>query len=316
MDAKVDEEQSFLGRLAKSGKYDTEKLVIQNHEHLIQDVRSYLRANGYNMALACMDLAIEKNKGRIRGDKKTPSIIHEVSQALYTISLMEAGVQIEDPESVIALNFVHDLGEDHDLKPTELLKYLYQADLRDNERIMQLTRDFNLMTKKNKAGEPRYNNEWEYYEALKESQNASLAKLIDRLHNLATQIGVKSEQRCSEYIRNTQVILNDYVAYASKKFPEQTEAYSVCRQMIDTTCQISRYYLARHEIGKPLPDMDELAKEMPVRGFSVPIGLNPIFLSAKRVIKQFDMPKNERAEQRSMLSNWLKLHLGSFNFNI
>lgn len=310
MDARADEQLYFLRQLSASGRYDTEDLVIENSEQLIADVRTYLKSAGYDMALACMDLAIEKKQGKFRKDGKTPSIIHEVSQAIYTISLMEAGVHLEDPESVIALNFIHDLGEDFGFKPDELVDYLHQQKIADFDKIPQLTVDFDLMSKKYKNEEPKFTYEIEYYRTLQESQNASIAKLIDRIHNVATQIGVQDDQRCSEYIRNTELIINDYVLYASRKFPEQEEAYENSKGMLKTLCQINRYYLAREEMGKRLPSSAELKEEMPERGFKVPLGLNPIYLSANRVTNQpgwkRDEPLYYNLDFPDFLPNWIE----------
>ncbi len=298
MDAHANENQSFLTQLSDSGRYDSEGLVVRHAKHLITDIRSYLKSSDYNMALACLDLAIKTKKGKLRDDGKTPSIIHEISQALYTISLIEGGVHLEDPESVIALNFIHDLGEDFGLKPETLKRHLEKAEVTDQNKIDLLAIDFDILTKKYKGESPKFKNEWEYYQAIERSQNASIAKPPDRLHNLATQIGVKKNKRALQYIANTYVIYDDLTRKASQRFPSQREAYTLYHEMIDTACKINRYHLVEAEIGKPLPDIETLAKEIPQHGFQIPDGLNPIFLNACRVYKLSDLPQSNRPPPR------------------
>jgi hypothetical protein len=303
---------TFLQRLIHEGLYDSESDVIANSEVLIADLRDWLKGNGYDMAAGCLDLAVEKKAGKLRGDKRTPSILHEVSQALYTISLIEDDAYLADPEAVLSLNFIHDLGEDFGLQGGELLKRLHDDGVKGGTRLTQLARDFELMTKK-RDGIPKYENEWQYYEALQESENASVAKMIDRIHNLATQIGVKKEKRCSEYILNTFVILNDFVVAASKNSPEQAPVYKSLKKMTETVSQIGRYYLARNEVGKPLPNMVALEDEMPALGFKVPSGINPIMLTASRVLEFSKAAPEEKMEQGIGIRRWLERRLPAFN---
>ncbi len=314
MNISTDNQQSFLTHLLSSGRYDSEDLVVENAEHLITDIRAYLQSADYNIALSCLDLAIETKKGKFRGDGRTPSVIHEISQALYTISLIEDGVHLEDPESVIALNFTHDLGEDFGLKPETLKKHLRNTGVTDQDKINQLTTDFDILTKKYKGEDPKFKNEWEYYQGIEKSQNASIAKFPDRLHNLATQIGVKSNARCLQYIANTFVIFNDLTKQASLLFPSQEKAYSIYHEMIKTASKINRYHLVESEIGKPLPDMAILAKEMPTHGFNIPAGLNPIFLNARRVLEASNLPKADAPSPNINIIGELQKLAGGFNF--
>lgn len=293
--------QSFLYQLKASELYDSEEKVIENCDQLINDVRSYLSRCGYDTAIACLDLAIEKKAGLLRQDGKTPSILHEVTQALYTISMIEAGIHIDDPESVIALNFIHDLGEDFGLKPKDLRKYLREKGIETNTKTIQLSWDLDLLTKKYKNRLPKFDYEHQYYISLETSQNASIAKLIDRIHNIATQIGVKTDDKCLQYMCDTMVIANDFVNICSQSFPEQTEAYKTCQQIVETTLQVSRYYHSRGKIGKVLPDDPKLIELMPNRGFDVPNGLNPILIPAQRALESNGWEINPPFSHRSSL---------------
>ena len=309
-------DNSFLSQLATFNLYDSEDLVIQNSDRLIADVRAYLKSSGYDMALACLDLAVEKKQGLFRYDGKTPSILHEVTQALYTISLIESGVHLDDPESIIALNFIHDLGEEFGLKPSDLRKYLREHNIETNDRTILLSTDLNLLTKQYKDRPPKFKHEHEYYVTLQSSQNASLAKIIDRIHNVATQIGVKSDEKCLEYISETMLITDDFVATSSKAFPNQEEAYKICRQVVKTACQVSRYYHSRKKMGKPLPDIEELQEEhMPSRGFNVPMGLNPILIPAERAMAAAGWNKEQILPYNISFSQRLRERIAQFTFS-
>jgi hypothetical protein len=292
MDGTATNSVSFLNRLEASGDYRTENLVILNSDLLEKSVREWLQAAGYDKAIACLDILKEKENRKFRQDGITPSWLHQLSQAVYTISLIEDGVYLADPEAVICLNFIHDVGEDHGIRPGQLKNMLIRRGVEDDDWLTELMIDYDVISKQyGKNGEPRYKSEFEYYEANRKRQNTSVAKLEDRSHNIATQVGVKGMEKIRRYISNTQVILNDFVRDSSKQFPEQKEAYEALQKIIETSVQSTRYLLAREEVHKDLPPDEEiLAENMPERGFKVPKGLNPVLLATARVRKHYDAP--------------------------
>jgi len=195
----------FLDELTNSGLFNTEEQVIENYDVLVDYVRDWLESNEYDTAMACFELLLEKKNGKLRGDGKSPSALHEISQAIYTISLIEDGVGLADPESVIALNFLHDLGEEYGVKAPKLMEQFKKFNCSiGGQRLTILLRDFDLITKQYKGEPPKYKSEWEYYLPMQQSENVSVAKLIDRLHNIATIVGVKDSLRCREYITNAR----------------------------------------------------------------------------------------------------------------
>ena len=234
-----------------------------------------------------------------RADNKTPSIVHQLSQVSYTISQLAAEVHIENPEAVITINITHDLGEDFGLKPKGLKLYSLDKNISDSPQLNVICSDFNTITKKYDGEERQYANENDYYNAQKDSENCSLAKLYDTIHNLATQVSVMSREKCVERILEIRVILNDYINDVTERYPAQEQAYKSCQTMLNTLCQIGSYQIVYDKTGKPLPSIDDIKEEEPQTGFALPPGLDPIALSVSRILKQLQSLPHPNSPARS-----------------
>lgn len=281
---------SFAEYLTNTGLYDSEADVIANFDHLVHDMRKWLQAKGYKQASAIMDFMIDKKQGVRRKDGKTPGALHELTQAVWFISCIEDGLHVDNPENILSVIFAHDLGEDYGVQPHELENYLCRTKgFKPNEQIDEFLEDFDVISKRwGKGGTPRYKNDYEYYCALQKRRNASVAKMIDRAHNIMTLIGVKQNEghddkrRMTEYVAKTLQLQSDYVRDATLAFPSQAEIYKALEFVIEKESQVCRYYIV--DTGKKITDDDDLRQAMPDKGFKkLPNGFHPLIFAAERI---------------------------------
>ncbi|MCB1681395.1 MAG: hypothetical protein KDI65_05630 [Alphaproteobacteria bacterium] len=283
-------QDTFADYLTKTGLYDSEQDVVANFDHLVEDVHKWLEAKGYTHAMAVMDYMLEKKQGVFRKDKKTPGALHELTQAIWFISCIEDGLPVDHPEGVLSLIFAHDLGEDYGITPEKLWQYLHnEKGFTESPEMDEFLEDFDVISKRwGKDGPLRYKNDYEYYLALQVRRNASVAKMIDRAHNIMTLIGVKENEgsedkiRMMEYVAKTLQLQNDYVRNASQAFPSQATMYLTLSHLIEMESQVCRYYIVN--TGKKITDDDDLRNAMPERGFrKLPNGFHPLIFAAERI---------------------------------
>ncbi len=281
---------TFAEYLTSTGRYNSEDDVIKNFEPLVKDLRGWMKAKGYNFAEAVLDYTLEKKAELVRKDGKTPSALHEVTQAVWFISCIEDGLHVDDPEGILAVIFSHDLGEDFGVLPEDLSRYLRnERGFMDSLAIDEFLENFDVISKRyGKTGAPRYKNDYEYYLAIQKMKNASVAKMIDRAHNIMTLIGVKENEgpedkmRMTVYVAKTLQLQSDYVRDASLAFPSQAEIYKALEFVIEQEAQVCRYYIV--DTGKKITDDNDLRSEMPDKGFKkLPKGFHPLIFAAERI---------------------------------
>lgn len=297
---------SFAEYLTSTGRYDTEQDIVENFDSLVLDVRKWLKAKHYGHAEALLDLVLDKKDGLTRKDGKTPSALHEVTQAVWFISCVEDGLPVEDPAGVLSLIFSHDLGEDFGVTTQDLWHYLHvEKAFADDEQLQEIIDDYDVISKRwGKGGPERYANEYQYFHiAQHQRRNNSIAKLIDRAHNITTMIGVKDEEGEQEkavmmkYIAKTLTLLGDYVRDASQVHPKQAETYEALQYVIDRVSQVSRYYVV--DTGKVMVEDDELRSSMPDKGFlKLPNGFHPLIFAAERI--RLTYPETHLAQKQDL----------------
>ncbi|MDH5722620.1 MAG: hypothetical protein OEY94_04780 [Alphaproteobacteria bacterium] len=203
--------------------------------------------------------------------------------------MAENGLPIDDVEGVLSVIFAHDLGEDHNLQQEDLEKYLLDNKIEKN-RVDEFILDFDAITKiysndelTSKAPDGK---EYEYYKGMSKRKNVSIAKLIDKSHNLMTMIGVKSEEYMATETAKILQLLHPYVLNASEKFPSQAKTYEALKELLEAICQVNRYFFV--DTGQPLTGNEDLQNDMPKKGFEdLPLGLHPLIIIAERVRKKY-----------------------------
>ncbi len=217
-------------------------------KELYAEVRQYLAERKMNMALASLDLLIElrqvaPRKKRIRDDG-TSAYMHELSQAMYLIWLLENRKSViswvnkrqglsrifsaftdtnggksddsflfqtrvpdrEALEMALTLCFNHDSGEDLYLTETEFKERMapHARHFKSKRAITTLGECFELITKRKDQGETM-----EAYAYRVGLQPLALGdKMVDRMHNLMSLIGSgRSLEKMADYLGETVMLL-------------------------------------------------------------------------------------------------------------
>ncbi len=277
--------QGFAKHLLLTGLYDTEERVIENFDNLVDDLRSWLESRNYRQATILLDLMLDLNQGKTRQDDITPSALHEVTQAIWLISVLEDGLHVDDPEGVLSLIFCHDLGEDFNLRPDDIEKYLNDNGIKSSPQTAQLKESFDAISKRyGKDGDPCHEHDYAYYQCVAADKNASVAKMFDRAHNIMTLIGVKNISNMHDYTAKTLQLQENYIPLASDLFPDQAELYEIMEEIIKKEIKVSRFHTVN--TGKMLHNDDELCQSMPRQFFNdMPSGLHPLIVPAERIRK-------------------------------
>ena len=274
---------SFGAYLQQTGLYANENNVTENFDNLVGETRDWLQNKGFKQAEVLMDLMLECNDGKTRQDGKTPSPLHEMTQAIWFISCIEDDLYAEDAEAILSVIFTHDLGEDFDIRPDTLEQYLVDNGIPRSEKTERLKTSFDAISKRyGKNGDDRHKNEHDYSCTVRSDRDASIAKMFDRAHNIMTLIGVKDKSKMADYTAKTLQLQNDNVKEASKNFPSQEPMYKTLQQLIRQEIQTCYYYMV--DTGKKITDDDNLEDHMPEQGFKdMPLGIHPLIVSAERI---------------------------------
>lgn len=272
----------------------TEQDAIQATPALYQFVDQWLASHSYDHARSCLHLLEEKRRGQFREDGKTPAILHELSQACYTIALIQNNYHLADPETLLCLNLTHDLGEEFSLTASDLCDHFKQKPGDPNmrykpwqETVSQL---FSRMAKKingrslfpaaDGSGKTDHR---AYFMAMIDNPLTAIAKFQDRIHNMATMIGVKPLEKQREYLEET-LLLRDVLIMARDKFPAHKSVFTAMHSIINT--QI--FFVARyHGLVDPVASQNLPLNPLPRmrRIKELPAGLDPLIITQNRALQ-------------------------------
>lgn len=253
---------------------------------LINFVKDWLMKHDYKLAQACFLFLINKKcdingvKGKMlmRGDGVTPSIIHEISQALYTISIAQSaerrGYNVPDIELLLCINFTHDLGEDFNVTRQNLLNHFETCGLTITVREQQMVDLFENMTKSRGHPHKRLTTP-EYFDILLGDILTVLGKYQDRTHNMATMIKVKKPDKFRDYVLEARVLRSALIK-ARVRYQEYRTVLDIMDGIL--VAQISfnaKHYNKINPADPILMTGDDIkTKWRPVQG--MPDGLDPM----------------------------------------
>ena len=187
-------------------------------------LRHWLLGKEYYKAHKAMDFAMSYHTG-FRKDGTTPEFFHQVFQANFARSLAPS---LLHPEDVLTTIFLHDVVEDYDVM-IDLIKSLFGS----------VGNSVDLMDAKSSH---RPSSSSEYYGSIAEDVNASVAKGIDRLHNIQSMVGVFTLEKQASYMEETERHVLPMLKTARKKFPEQDSAYQNIKHVLLTQIELIKAY--------------------------------------------------------------------------
>ena len=199
--------------------------MTQNYDKMKIALRAFLQGRKYYKALRAMDFAEQRHNGTRKDGQ--PEFSHQVSQALYAITMVDL---LMFPEETICVIFLHDIIEDKDVTHKELVELfgsvIGDATLKMSKVVdgMRIPDDI-------------------YYKVLATCPIASVAKGFDRVHNLMTMLGGFKPEKQKSYIQETLEKTVPMLKTGRRSFPEQQPVYENIKFVMTNQIQL---YNAMH----------------------------------------------------------------------
>lgn len=201
----------------------------QNYEKQKLALRYRLQGKGFYMALVAMDLAESLHTGTRKDGN--PEFSHQISIASYAATLIDGVV---NEEEIYCAIFLHDAMEDYDLSFEEI-----------KAKTNNMVANAVLALSKVRRDVPKLNNEM-YYSSMKGDFVATVAKGMDRVHNLMTMLGGFKPQKQMEYIKETKEYVLPMLKAARRRYPAYENIYENIKFVM--TNQIRLYEALNKEL--------------------------------------------------------------------
>lgn len=191
---------------------DYEKLKLTIRSQLVGMAAVDAR---YLLCVRALDYAVCVHTG-MRKDNKTHEFYHQISLVGFALTQVK---NIAQPWLVLAVLILHDTYEDHQ----EL-----EDELRENfPEIMEYV----IRASKIRCGQKLPMDV--YIDDVASCQICSVVKLIDRLHNISTMLGVFSLKKLVDYVEETNTYYLPMLKKAKRKFQEQNALYELLKSTLN-----------------------------------------------------------------------------------
>lgn len=190
--------------------YEKLKLTIRS-----QLVGMALIDTRYLICVRALDYAATIHTG-LRKDGKTPEFYHQLSLVGYALTQVR---NMKKPWLIIATLILHDTYEDNQHLEEELRE--------------QFPKVFEYVVRCSKIRRGEKVDMVLYTTELSECAICSVVKLIDRLHNISTMLGVFSEKKLVEYVDETVTHYLPMLKTAKRKFQKQHELYELLKSNLN-----------------------------------------------------------------------------------
>jgi (p)ppGpp synthase/HD superfamily hydrolase len=192
------------------------------HEKLKLTLRSQLAGMAlldpqYHQCIAALNYAEKVHTG-LRKDGKN-EFYHQISILGFALSLHAL---IKFPAKVYVAIILHDAVEDYPQLDTELRK-LFPNEYEYIVRLSKIRNGIKLA-------------ESEYFSEIAGCPVSSIAKGIDRIHNLSSMIVPFSLAKQESYIKEVDDFFLPMLKQAKRNFPEQSPIYEVIKSMLTVQC--------------------------------------------------------------------------------
>lgn len=230
------------------GHKETAMQLIKNNlgsefVHLV----GWLEGKGFHTALKALRYARKLHDGT-RKDGFTPEFAHQLFQVLYIKSFVN---ELLYPEETIAVILLHDTIEDTDKKAKEIYDLFGQ----------RIGEGAELMTKKKDGVIIPYQL---YFQRMSENAITTVAKPIDRVHNLKSMPGANWPiKKMRHYGDEGDEFFLPLLKVGRQNFPEQANVYYNLKTAIEMQLEWSRRYLTVMEENESLKaDLAEADNEL------------------------------------------------------
>lgn len=206
------------------------------HAKQLATMRAWLEGRGYYVAMDALEVSRQLEQGT-RKDGKTPKFHHQLSVTRLITTLAP---HLIHPEETIAVGFLHDTEEDHDLVwPRSRVedrfgRVIESAVWRMSKKASGITKDYDL-----------------YFKELAECPISSLCKLADRAHNLQTMQDVFTIEKQRAYVGEVERWFYPLIKTARRRYPRQYPAYENLKILLRCQVGLLQHLIAAHDSSIP-----------------------------------------------------------------
>ncbi len=298
-------------KLAALAYIKTERDAAHETAPLLDFITRWMQERNFQYGLACLDLLVAHKGSSKREDGVTPSILHELSQGLYTVALVEAGYDLPDPELLMCLNFTHDLGEEYSLRKKDFLAHFERAGINrtplhnkpvltqqvlnkgweDNaaELMTRMAKKMDGLSLYPRDDNPAQTDNRKYFMNMLDDPSTVIAKFQDRIHNMATLIGVKAPDKHKDYIVETLDLRNTLIR-ARTLYPRYARAFTVMENIVSAQIYFNSCFLDKTE---PDSSVSALTAGLPRMKHihPLPAGIDPLQITQHRALETINWIK-------------------------
>lgn len=179
----------------------------------------------YNDCLRMLEFAREVHQG-VRKDGVTKEFYHQLS---ITGLLLTQHRNLENPHLVYQAALGHDIGEDYPEKWSDLKASFPEV--------------YPILVTLSKIRNGQLVPYAQYFAECAACPVASVVKLIDRLHNLSTMVGVFKPEKMISYVQDVDQWFLPMCKRARRAFPAQSDFYELTKSMLIDACHPLRHFL-------------------------------------------------------------------------
>ena len=145
----------------------------------------------------------------------SPEFSHQIAICTFIRTFHKL---LKDPVKILIVALLHDTIEDYEESyeeierefPNELLLIVRISKVRNGQKIPYKV----------------------YFGGMQECEICSIVKLVDRIANISTMIGVFSYEKQTDYLNDLEEWFFPMLKYACRKFPEQEAAYQLLKTFL------------------------------------------------------------------------------------
>jgi len=203
-------------------------MKLFNEEKMYTFLKGFAMGSNMQQTIQALSYAREMHKGQNRKDG-SPYIIHPLTMACNAIAM---GVR---DDNTIAVILLHDVVEDCGVS---------LSDLPVNDVVR---RGVDAITFRVLEGETKEEAKRRYYNTMINSTEATIAKLVDRCHNVSSMAGTFTEEKLISYIEETRTYVLPLLRQIKNVHPELSNIlfclkYHICSVVdaIDITLKTNK----------------------------------------------------------------------------
>jgi (p)ppGpp synthase/HD superfamily hydrolase len=152
-----------------------------------------------------------------------------VAIALFALTLPG----IRDMDRLISIIMLHDVREDYNVSNQEIVELFV-----DREFGMKVAFSVENMTKEFRGIRK---NDIDVFAALALDEYGSIAKLCDRIHNLATIVGVFTLEKQKEYLKEVVELFLPMLKLAKRRYTHHIQAYENIKHMVQSQMEMIQH---------------------------------------------------------------------------